>query len=183
MRADTFRTLLAIATLLDWDISNIDIDSAFLYGEIDTEVYIELPQGFSKTHNCGKLLKSIYGLKQAPRIWAQTLYKILRELGLTQLQSEHSVFTDKKLQAADRERKRHQKLRGKAEEDFLGYYAGPELIIAVYVDDLLIIGKTCETVKNFKQLLWAPALGRGPAAHDGRGSIWRPHNPCCYDFS
>ena len=82
VRADTFRTLLAIATLLDWDISNIDIDSAFLYGDIDTEVYIELPEGFFESFKCGKLLKSIYGLKQAPRIWAQTLYKILRELGL-----------------------------------------------------------------------------------------------------
>jgi hypothetical protein len=70
VRADTFRTLLVIATLLDWDISNIDIDSAFLYGEIDTEVYIELPEGFTESYSCGKLLKSIYGLKQSPRIWA-----------------------------------------------------------------------------------------------------------------
>jgi hypothetical protein len=97
-------------------------------------------------------LKSIYGLKQAPRIWAQTLYKILRELGLIQLQSEHSVFTDK-LQALDEKRKRLQRQMGKTEEDFLGYFAGPELIVAVYVDDLLIIGKTREVVQQFKQSL------------------------------
>ena len=65
VRADTFRTLLAIATLLDWDISNVDIDSAFLYGDIDKESYIELPEGFFASDSCGKLLKSIYGLKQA----------------------------------------------------------------------------------------------------------------------
>jgi hypothetical protein len=153
VRADTFRTLLAIATLLDWDISNIDIDSAFLYGEIDSEVYIELPEGFSEQRKCGKLLKSIYGLKQAPRIWAQTLYKILRELGLTQLQSEHSVFTNKQFQAINKRRKRYQRQTGKTDEEFLGYYAGPELIIAVYVDDLLIIGKTREVVKEFKRRL------------------------------
>jgi hypothetical protein len=154
VRADTFRTLLAIATLLDWDISNIDIDSAFLYGEIDTEIYIELPEGFGPPNKCGKLRKSIYGLKQAPRIWAQTLYKILRELGLTQLQSEHSVFTNKQqFQAIEEKRKRLQRQQGKSEEDFLGYFAGPELIVAVYVDDLLIIGKTREVVKQFKQSL------------------------------
>jgi hypothetical protein len=34
--ADTFRTLLAIATLLDWDISNIDIDSAYFKGGSNT---------------------------------------------------------------------------------------------------------------------------------------------------
>ena len=153
VRADTFRTLLAIATLLDWDISNIDIDSAFLYGEIDTEVYIELPEGFYESHICGKLLKSIYGLKQAPRIWAQTLYKILRELGLTQLQSEHSVFKTKEFQAINKKRKRYQRQTGRTDEGFLGYYAGPELIIAVYVDDLLIIGKTREVVQEFKRRL------------------------------
>ena len=153
VRADTFRTLLAIATLLDWDISNIDVDSAFLYGDIDTEVYIELPEGFAESHTCGKLLKSIYGLKQAPRIWAQTLYRILRELGLVQLQSEHSVFKTKEFQATEKKRKRFQRSTRKSDEDFLGYYAGPELIIAVYVDDLLIIGKTHEVVEDFKQRL------------------------------
>jgi Reverse transcriptase (RNA-dependent DNA polymerase)/GAG-pre-integrase domain len=153
VRADTFRTLLAIATLLDWDISNIDIDSAFLYGEIDTEVYIELPEGFYESHMCGKLLKSIYGLKQAPRIWAQTLYKILRELGLTQLQSEHSVFTNKQSEAINKKRRRYQKRIRKTDEDFLGYFAGPDLIVAVYVDDLLIIGKSSEIVRDFKRLL------------------------------
>jgi hypothetical protein len=153
VRADTFRTLLAIATLLDWDISNIDIDSAFLYGDIDTEVYIELPEGFFESHKCGKLLRSIYGLKQAPRIWARTLYKILRELGLVQLQSEHSVFTNKQFQAFEKKRKRHQRQTEKAEEEFLGYFAGPDLIVAVYVDDLLIIGKTREIVRDFKQRL------------------------------
>ena len=151
VRADIFRTLLAITTLLDWDISNIDIDSAFLYGDIDTEVYIELPEGFSESHTCGKLLKSIYGLKQAPRIWAQTLYGILRELGLIQLQSEYSVFkSNREFQATEKKRKRFQRLTGKTNEEFLGYYAGPELIIAVYVDDLLIIGKTREVVYDFK---------------------------------
>jgi len=63
VRVDIFRTLLAIATLLDWDISNIDVDSVFLYSDIDTEVYIELPKGFSELYKYGKLLKSIYGLK------------------------------------------------------------------------------------------------------------------------
>jgi hypothetical protein len=40
---------VAIDTLLDWVISNVDIDSAFLHGNIDTEVYIELPEGDEKT--------------------------------------------------------------------------------------------------------------------------------------
>jgi hypothetical protein len=160
IRVDIFRTLLAVATLLDWDISNIDIDSAFLYGEINTEVYIELSEGFKELQSCGKLLKSIYGLKQSLRIWAQTFYKILRELDLTQLQSEHSVFTDI--------RKRHQKRTGKTDKEFLGYYAGPELIVAVYVDDLLIIGKTREVVKEFKLRLGKRVSMKGPGDDEAK---------------
>ena len=53
----------------------------------------------------------------------------------------------------DKKRRRYQELEEKPEEDFLGYFAGPNLIIAVYVDDLLIIGKTSEIVRDFKRCL------------------------------
>ncbi len=63
-RADSYRTLLTIAAMLDWDVENIDFDSAFLYGKIDHEIYIELPAGLTgNTNECGRLLKSLYGLK------------------------------------------------------------------------------------------------------------------------
>jgi hypothetical protein len=71
----TFR-LLAIATLPNWDTSNVDIDLAFLHGEIDTEVYIGLPEGFRSPDKCGKLLKSIYGLRQAPRVGRKATHEI-----------------------------------------------------------------------------------------------------------
>ena len=85
------------------------------------------------------------------RIWAQTLYKILRELGLVQLQSEHSVFTN--IREIEGKRHEYQSQTGKTESDFLGYFVAQELIIAVYIDDLLIIGKTREAVKQFKDCL------------------------------
>jgi hypothetical protein len=44
-RAESYRVLLTIATLLDWDIEQIDIDTAFLYGDIDSEIYVEIPSG------------------------------------------------------------------------------------------------------------------------------------------
>ena len=53
----------------------------------------------------------------------------------------------------DEKRRKLQKQAGKSDDGFLGYHAGPELIVAVYVDDLLIIGKTREVVKQFKQRL------------------------------
>ena len=63
-RVDFYRTLLIIAAILDWDVENIDFDSAFLYDKIDHEIYIELPAGLTgNTNKCGRLLKSLYGLK------------------------------------------------------------------------------------------------------------------------
>ena len=50
-------------------------------------------------------------------------------------------------------RRKLQKQARKPNEEFLGYSVGPKLIVAVYVDDLLIIGKTREVMKQFKQRL------------------------------
>ncbi len=50
--------------MLDWDVENIDFNSAFLYGKIDYEFYIKLPAGFTGNINeYGRLLKSLYNLK------------------------------------------------------------------------------------------------------------------------
>ena len=39
-RAESYRILLAVAVLLDWDIEQVDIDTAPLYGDIDSEIYV-----------------------------------------------------------------------------------------------------------------------------------------------
>ena len=142
-RAESYRILLAIATLLDWDIEQVDIDTAFLYGDIDSEVYVEVPSGpFTDDVPDGKtmvchLLKSLYGLKQAPKIWFDTLRKALEEMGLRRLDTEHSVYV--LLQ-------RHGK---KPQEVFIG----PDLVIAVYVDDIMMIGRHRLIIQEFKSQL------------------------------
>ena len=95
-RADIYRFLLALTVTLDWEIYSWDIDSAFLYGDIDGDVYIELPQelGEGSSESVGKLLRSLYDLKQAPRIWVKTFYKAFDEMGLVQLKSEPSAFSN-----------------------------------------------------------------------------------------
>ena len=90
-----YKALFIIAAARDLEIEQMDVKTAFLYGDIDEDIYVYLPPGH-EDHADGKsickLLKALYGLKQAPRIWFQTLAGHLKELGFTQLTADTSIF-------------------------------------------------------------------------------------------
>lgn len=48
VRMSTARTLFAIAAMLDWDIQQININNAFLLGDLDEEIYVEQPEGYEQ---------------------------------------------------------------------------------------------------------------------------------------
>ena len=51
----------------DLKIKQMDIKTAFLYGDIDTEIYIEQPEGIRairELYKVYKLNKALYSLKQ-----------------------------------------------------------------------------------------------------------------------
>lgn len=64
----TFRVMLAVANKLRLVLYQMDIQGAFLYGEISDEVYISLP-GEKQSNNMCKLNKSIHGLKKSSKCW------------------------------------------------------------------------------------------------------------------
>jgi hypothetical protein len=62
----------------------MDVKSTFLNGDLEEEVYMEQPEGFSLKDNPNyvcKLKKALYGLKQAPRAWYHRLDKFLQDKG------------------------------------------------------------------------------------------------------
>jgi hypothetical protein len=62
------RTLIIVASVRQWYISQLDVKNAFLNGDLQEEVYMAPPPSIS--HDSGyvcKLKKALYGLKQAPR--------------------------------------------------------------------------------------------------------------------
>ena len=65
-RFETFRLLLSLAALHDWEIEALDVKTTYLFGELDEEIYMDQPEGFvvkgQKKKVC-RLKKSIYGLK------------------------------------------------------------------------------------------------------------------------
>jgi len=51
-------------------LKHFDVKTAFLYGELEEEVYLEQPEGFDNgSGRVCRLKRSLYGLKQAPRCW------------------------------------------------------------------------------------------------------------------
>ena len=65
----TVHTFLAIAMAKKWDVHQLDVNNAFLYGDLHEEVYMKLPPGFSPTTPAKvcRLRKSLHGLQQSPR--------------------------------------------------------------------------------------------------------------------
>lgn len=89
-KMDTVRTLLAVAAASNWELHQMDVHNEFLHGDLQEEVYMKLPPGFSapdQTKVC-KLHKSLYGLRQAPRCWFIKLAVALKAYRFVQSYSD-----------------------------------------------------------------------------------------------
>ena len=65
----SYKALFAFAAAQDWEIEQMDVKTAFLYGDLDEEIYIEQPEGSEDgTDRVCLLKKALYGLKQSLRI-------------------------------------------------------------------------------------------------------------------
>ncbi|GJW03860.1 ribonuclease H-like domain-containing protein [Tanacetum coccineum] len=129
VKMTTVRCLLNIVVLNDWPMFQLDIDNAFLYGDLNEVVYMKPPQGYyaSDCNKVCRLKKSLYGLKQAPRQWNAKLTCALVENGFSQSKSDYSLFT-------------------KSDN-------GVFLALLVYVDDIIITGNDTSEIEKFKEFL------------------------------
>ena len=96
MRFDTLRTLLAIATVNDWDIVQIDIKGAYLNGKLIEEIYMKQLTGYSDgTNRVCCLLQNLYGLKQAGNVWNEDFNRTMEEIGYTRLRTDYCTYLKK----------------------------------------------------------------------------------------
>lgn len=130
VRYESIRYVIAMASQMGMMLHQMDVTSAFLNGELDNEVYMKQPTGFTiegKEEYVYKLKRSLYGLKQAPRCWNTTLDVQLKKIGFQQHSSDSCLYVS-----------------GQKDELF---------IIAVYVDDLILATRNKKRMDVVKKLL------------------------------
>lgn len=117
VKSPTIRAILHLATVNKWDIRQLDVNYAFLYGDLEETVYMHQPPGFinpeKPTHVC-KLNKAIYGLKQAPRAWFNKFSDFLLAFGFVCSIRDPSLFIYRK--------------------------GGDVMLLLLYVDDIALTG-------------------------------------------
>ena len=128
-RHATLRAVLAAAAGNGWALCQLDVETAFLNGVVEEEVYVREPTGYERG-SCGKvcrLLKALYGLKQASRAWYKKLTAVLREAGMRATEADPCLF--------------------------FGSFGAVLVFVLVYVDDLLVAGASEEAVAMCKHVL------------------------------
>jgi len=125
----TIRILLAAVAAKNWHLHQLDVDNAFLHGDLDEEVYMIPPPGLKteKPNQVCRLTKSLYGLKQASRQWFAKLSSFLINVGFTQSKSNYSLFTRK--------------------------ITNNFTTILVYVDDIILAGDCLSEINRIKEVL------------------------------
>ena len=109
----TWRLLLALATIYDWVVDQIDFIGAFLNGILKEEILLNLPEGFkdyaSQATKVSKaalkklgynpdvdqviqLNRALYGLKKASREWQQALTALCKKLGYKPSVSDSAIY-------------------------------------------------------------------------------------------
>jgi len=70
IRLETIRAAIYYGLQRGWLVMQYDVVTAFLYGPLEEEIYMEIPAGMAGASGATvcRRLKSLYGLKQAPKV-------------------------------------------------------------------------------------------------------------------
>lgn len=123
----TIRMALALAAALPGaQIHQMDVKTAFLNAPLEESIYMKLPEGYDDSEtDVLRLKRALYGLKQAPREWNREIDRSLRNFGFCRCEADRCL------------------------------YIHPEhnLILLLYVDDMLIIGRDIRIINKIKKKL------------------------------
>lgn len=122
------RLVLALSAQFKLQVHQLDVTTAFLYGNIEEEVYVKQPPEFTdNTTRVWKLNRSLYGLKQSPLCWNKELHATITGLGFKRSNEDLGLYTK----------------QGRSGIMLLG----------VYVDDFLLAGNSADEIEAVKKAL------------------------------
>ena len=131
VKLTSIRTILSVVAELDLDLHQMDVVTAFLNGVLIELIFMEQPPGFERGDSAEvvcRLKKAIYGLKQSPRQWYARIDEFfVHTLGMERNKADDCVYVRRQ--------------------------GGQILIIALYVDDLLIACSDLSILNNTKREL------------------------------
>ncbi|UYV72268.1 hypothetical protein LAZ67_9002406, partial [Cordylochernes scorpioides] len=121
VRYDSLRILLSHAASERMFLKQFDVKTAFLNGELEELVYLEQPEGYKRDDNsCYRLHKSLYGLKQSSRNWNKKFTNFLYSHNFKTSDADPCIF--------------------------IGTHNDSNVIVALYVDDGIILSKDKEAI-------------------------------------
>nr|GEZ75700.1 retrovirus-related Pol polyprotein from transposon TNT 1-94 [Tanacetum cinerariifolium] len=129
-RLEAVRLFIAYAAHKSFTVYQMDIKTAFLYGPLKEEVYINQPDGFVDPYHPDqvyRLKKALYGLKQVPRAWYDELSKFLLSKGFSKGSIDPTLFITK--------------------------HRGNILLVQIYVDDIIFGSTNSNLSKRFEKLM------------------------------
>ena len=122
-KLSTIRVLLSLVADLGWPLHQLDVKNTFLHGDLEEEIYMDIPPGYmanTEDKIVCKLQRTLYGLKQSPRAWFGRLNSAMKKYGFQQSNSDYILF--------------------------LKHQQGKVTTLIVYVDDMIIIGDDFEEI-------------------------------------
>ena len=126
----SLRTIFAIANQYGMEIHQMDVNSAYLNGDIDAEIYMRQPEGYidpKHPNKVCKLKKGLYGLKQGGRIWNEKIDKYLKSKDYNPSDADPCIYVN--------------------------VQGGKIVIIALYVDDTIIVSNCNALLATAKKML------------------------------
>lgn len=121
--------LLKVSASKKWFLTQLDISNAFFNGDLDEEIFMSLPEGYTERQGDSfppkavyQLKKSIYGLKQALRQCFLKFYESLVKLGCLKTHGDYTLF----FEGSD----------------------GDFVVVLVYVDDIIIASTFATTASQ-----------------------------------
>ncbi|KAH9302025.1 hypothetical protein KI387_013608, partial [Taxus chinensis] len=127
-KMDSLHLVLFIVASQGFPVYHMDVNNAFLHGDIQEEIYMEQPAGFVQDSSfvC-QLRRSLYGLKQSPRAWYEKMDSFLLSTSFFHFHSDHTVY--------------------------LQHIGEDIMILVLYVDDMLLYGSFFSHIRSIQRAL------------------------------